>query len=262
MAAYGAGVLRIGYGFSALMQLSIWRTMYLNFTRQPFVVPYQGVQFVKPLMPLHGEKLYLLLLLGSLSNVFGVGSRFMAPVNFFAFSYLFYQVRTGRIRDAHCGLTRTQKCYTNYNNHYVLMTHLFFSAMFVDWGAAFSLEAWFRRAVLRVARPGHPKVPAWQLGVLQALFCLPYFWGGVAKLNRDWLLRAQPVTGWFSEREGFPYDHWAFPWFICWGECGATQRRERRWRRSGGGGAVRRRKADARAAEQVAAPSTSPSASS
>ena len=94
MAAYGAGVLRIGYGFSALMQLSIWRTMYLNFTRQPFVVPYQGVQFVKPLMPLHGEKLYLLLLLGSLSNVFGVGSRFMAPVNFFAFSYLFYQVST------------------------------------------------------------------------------------------------------------------------------------------------------------------------
>lgn len=111
------------------------------------------------------------------------------------------------------------------------MTHLFFVSIWVHWGAAFSLEAWFRRTVLRVARPGHPKVPAWQLGVLQALFCLPYFWGGVAKLNRDWLLRAQPVTGWFSEREGFPYDHWAFPWFICWGESGATQRRERRWRR-------------------------------
>ena len=41
------------------------------------------------------------------------------------------------------------------------MTHLFFVSIWVHWGAAFSLEAWFRRTVLRVARPGHPKVPAW-----------------------------------------------------------------------------------------------------
>ncbi|KOO27031.1 hypothetical protein Ctob_002855 [Chrysochromulina tobinii] len=49
-----------------------------------------------------------------------------------------------------------------------------------------------RRAVL----------PYWQLLSLQLLVLTPYFYGGLAKLNRSWLLDAEPVRTWADEMLG------------------------------------------------------------
>ena len=39
-------------------------------------------------------------------------------------------------------------------------------------------------------------VPRWQPLAAQLLVLTPYFFGGVAKLNPDWLLRHEPVRSW------------------------------------------------------------------
>lgn len=51
---------------------------------------------------------------------------------------------------------------------------------------------------------------------MQLLFCIPYFFGSIAKLNNDWLFRAQPLKLWFSQRRGEIYHYWFLPWFVAW----------------------------------------------
>ena len=41
-----------------------------------------------------------------------------------------------------------------------------------------------------------PRAPRWQLHAVQALVLTPYFYGGLAKLNPDWLFRHEPVATW------------------------------------------------------------------
>jgi hypothetical protein len=36
-------------------------------------------------------------------------------------------------------------------------------------------------------------------GRRQVLFNIPYFFGAIAKINYDWLIRAQPPTMWFAQ---------------------------------------------------------------
>jgi len=59
-------------------------------------------------------------------------------------------------------------------------------------------------------------VPFWNLWLMQLLFCVPYFWGSVAKMNHDWLFRAEPLITWFGEKSGWFYRQWWFPWIIAW----------------------------------------------
>ena len=33
----------------------------------------------------------------------------------------------------------------------------------------------------------------------QVLFNIPYMFGAIAKMNYDWLIRAQPPTMWFAQ---------------------------------------------------------------
>jgi hypothetical protein len=54
------------------------------------------------------------------------------------------------------------------------------------------------------------------------LFNIPYFFGGIAKMNYDWLIRAQPPTMWFARRaaQGWIFRQWWFPWFVSVGGMG------------------------------------------
>jgi hypothetical protein len=46
-------------------------------------------------------------------------------------------------------------------------------------------------------------VPAWSLWLLRAMVGIPYFFGGIAKINPDWL-RAEPMRDWLSRDTDFP----------------------------------------------------------
>ena len=65
-------------------------------------------------------------------------------------------------------------------------------------------------------------VPAWALWLLCFQVAVPYVGGGLAKLNRDWLLRAEPIGLWLREgtegpfRAAFLGERWAAYGF-AWG---------------------------------------------
>jgi hypothetical protein len=73
-----------------------------------------------------------------------------------------------------------------YLNHYYLVTLL--AAMLA----------------LLAPRPGTRTVPAWVLYAFRAQVGLVYVYAGVAKLNADWLLRAQPLRAWLAASADLP----------------------------------------------------------
>ncbi|MEZ4590079.1 MAG: HTTM domain-containing protein [Chloroflexota bacterium] len=69
--------------------------------------------------------------------------------------------------------------------------------------------------------PNWQTVPAWMIWLPRAQLGLVYFFAGVAKINADWLLAAQPLTIWLHARTGTPllgplFDQAWFPYLMSW----------------------------------------------
>lgn len=77
-----------------------------------------------------------------------------------------------------------------YLNHYVLLS---------------LLGVWLALVPLHGRRCALPaQVPAWSLYLLRAQVASVYLWAGLAKLNPDWLLAAQPLGTWLEARADLP----------------------------------------------------------
>ena len=77
-----------------------------------------------------------------------------------------------------------------YLNHYVLFS---------------LLGLWLLIGPVHRARMnGGPALPAWSLWLLRAQVASVYLWAGLAKINTDWLLRAEPLTTWLGARADVP----------------------------------------------------------
>ena len=88
---------------------------------------------------------------------------------------------------------------TNYLNHYVLMSLLLCSLLWMPAHHKWSLDR--ALGVLRAPREG---VARWMLWVLRFQVASVYFWAGMAKATPDWLLHAQPLNIWLSARSELP----------------------------------------------------------
>ncbi len=75
---------------------------------------------------------------------------------------------------------------TNYLNHYYLVSILALLLVFMPLGRGVAVA------------------PRWCLWVLRAQVGLVYVFAGVAKLNADWLLQAQPLRIWFAASSDIP----------------------------------------------------------
>jgi len=87
---------------------------------------------------------------------------------------------------------------TNYLNHYYLVVCVCGLMACLPLAGAWSLDA------RRDARVRVDLVPSWMLWALRAQFGLVYLFGGLAKLNADWLLRAEPLSSWLSRSSDWP----------------------------------------------------------
>lgn len=101
------------------------------------------------------------------------------------------------------GLTALGLCYiflldqARYLNHFYLLCLLAILLMLVPADRCYSLGA-------GSGPGGRPEnLPLWSLWILRFQVGIPYFFGGVAKLNGDWL-RGQPMMDWLSYRTDFP----------------------------------------------------------
>ncbi|MDB4947018.1 MAG: Vitamin K-dependent gamma-carboxylase [Labilithrix sp.] len=87
---------------------------------------------------------------------------------------------------------------TNYLNHYYLVSSLSLLMAFLPLDRAASVRVWRRPDEAWSTAPG------WVLLLLRAQVGCVYVFAGIAKLESDWLVHAQPLTIWLSANSDFP----------------------------------------------------------
>jgi vitamin K-dependent gamma-carboxylase len=102
---------------------------------------------------------------------------------------------------------------TAYNNHNYLFCLFAFLCIFLPLNRVAAVDA---------RRSGGGKIRMWVVWLLRFQVGIPYFFGGIAKLNYDWLARAQPMMQWLRTdnlggtlKLGFFQDTW-FAYAISW----------------------------------------------
>jgi vitamin K-dependent gamma-carboxylase len=91
---------------------------------------------------------------------------------------------------------------THYLNHYYLVILLGVLLALLPLGDAGSVDAWLRAR--RTGRPAPRTLPAWALWALRGQLAVVYVFGGVAKLQPDWMIHAQPLTTWLAANAELP----------------------------------------------------------
>jgi hypothetical protein len=100
--------------------------------------------------------------------------RFAAPVLFLAFTYFFLLDQT------------------RYLNHFYLVCLISFLMCFLPAHRAGSVDSLLRPRIRSAV------VPAWTLWLLRAQIGIPFLYGGIAKLNSDWIYGGEPMRIWLS----------------------------------------------------------------
>lgn len=126
---------------------------------------YEGFDWVKLLPGKTMEVLLFLLLVSAVCITLGIVYRAAAILFFTGFSYIFFIDK---------GL---------YNNHLYLFMLLCFLLMVTRADAALSISKKKQSAT----------IPQWQLLIFRLQVFIVYFYGGLAKMNADWLMHHEPV---------------------------------------------------------------------
>lgn len=181
--AAGPAAFRILFGL--VMFAGIVRFIASGWIAKVYVEPriffkYWGFGWVEPLPEWGMVALYVALAVCALGIALGLFYRASAALFFVGFSY-------AHLIDV-----------TNYLNHYYLVSLLALLAIFLPLHRAWSLDAW-RRPALRA-----DTVPAWVLHLLRLQVGVVYVYAGLAKLQPDWLLHAQPLNLWLTARTELP----------------------------------------------------------
>lgn len=174
--------LRIAFG--SVMLWEVCQYFGHDWIRRYYIEPefhftYYGFSWVKPWGP-DGMNLHFIAL-GFLAAciIAGCCYRLAATLFFLGFTYIFL------LDEA------------RYLNHFYLISLISFTLIFMPAEQALSLDAWLRPQIRSES------APAWTLWWLRAQIGIAYFFGGIAKLNMDWL-RGEPMRMWLSNRMDFP----------------------------------------------------------
>jgi len=193
-------VLRVAFGL--LMAASMVRFMARGWVTELYVLPqfhfsFWGFAWIRPLPPGGMWLVFILLALLGLTIAAGLATRPSLIAFFLIFTYV----------------ELIDKAY--YLNHYYFVSLLTFLLIFLPVQGAWSVDGhlgW---------RQSYPLVPAWMLWLVRAQLGLVYFFAGVAKLNPDWLLAAQPLNIWLHARTSTPllgplFDTAWLPYLFSW----------------------------------------------
>ncbi len=191
--------------FGLLMLASILRFIakgwvYSMYVKPQVFFPYYGFEWVKPLGEAGMYALFILMALCALCMAAGFLYRISAVLFFVLFTYV-------ELIDK-----------TNYLNHYYFISIISFLLIFLPAQRYFSLDAFFRPSL----KADH--IPNYFLLIIKVQVFMVYFFAGLAKLNPDWLLHAQPLKIWLPAHSELPligslltkeWVAYAFSWFGC-----------------------------------------------
>ena len=69
--------------------------------------------------------------------------------------------------------------------------------IFLPANASYSLDSFIRNKSFKL-------IPKWNVDALKLMICIVYFYAGIAKINSDWLLEAQPLKIWLTSKYDLP----------------------------------------------------------
>jgi hypothetical protein len=189
--------------FGLLMFFSTARFWWRGWVTSVYVTPkfhftYQGFDWVHPLGNTGMHVLFIVIALAALFIGLGFLYRIAAVVFFIGFTYV-------ELLDV-----------TTYLNHYYFISLVAFIMIWLPANRDYSIDVRLNPGIRRKL------VPAWTIGIIRFQLAVVYIFAGLAKLNADWLLDAQPMRTWLPSKTHLPlvgsfmYEPWVaylFSWF-------------------------------------------------
>jgi len=170
--------------FGVMMLLSIIRFWANGWIEKLYIIPkfhfsYYGFEWIKPL----GIYTYVLFIICGLAAIFiAIGYKYRIAIIIFFLSFTYIELMDK----------------TTYLNHYYFISILSFLLIFLPANKQFSLDAFF-------CKKNHVNIPRWTIDSIKLLLIIVYFYAGLAKLNSDWLFRAQPLKIWLPSKYDIPF---------------------------------------------------------
>ncbi|WP_353482261.1 HTTM domain-containing protein [Haliscomenobacter sp.] len=189
--------------FGVLMMFSLLRFWWRGWITSIYIEPqfhftYPGFDWVQPLGNLGMHLLFATIIISTVLIILGCFYRIAMLFFFLAFTYV-------ELIDA-----------SAYLNHYYFISLVAFIMVFLPANGAYSLDVYWR------ITPQKPLVPAWTIDILRFQLSIVYIFAGLAKINPDWLIHAEPMKTWLPAKSHLPivgpwmYETWVaylFSWF-------------------------------------------------
>jgi hypothetical protein len=191
--------------FGVMMLISIIRFalngwIYKLYVEPDFYFPYLGFEWIKPLGETGMYMIFLVMGITAFCIMTGLFYRVSAVLFFLSFTYV-------ELIDK-----------TNYLNHYYFVSIISFLLIILPAHRYFSIDAKI------FPRIRCTEVPRWTIGAIMLQLGMVYFFAGLAKVNYDWLIEAQPLRIWLPANGHLPFfgsfldEVWVayfFSWFGC-----------------------------------------------
>jgi hypothetical protein len=171
--------------FGGMMLASIVRFWLNGWIEQVYIKPvffftYYGFDWIKPLGETGMYAVYFIAALSAMFLMIGLFYRMSALLFFLSFTYI-------ELIDK-----------TTYLNHYYFISIVALVMILLPAGKYFSVDTYL-----------HPEkrithIPRIFIFTIQLQLGIVYFYAGVAKLNSDWLIEAQPLRTWLQPHTNIP----------------------------------------------------------
>ena len=174
---YPLALYRVGFGI--LVMFSLARFFLNGWIESLYLAPdfhfsYYGFSWVKPI----GIFTYFIFIICFSSALFvtiGYRYRYAIIILFLSFTYI-------ELMDK-----------TTYLNHYYLISCISFLMIFLPCSSYFAIDC-----------KKNLKIPQWTIDSLKFLIIIVYIYAGLAKINSDWLVNAQPLKIWLRAKYTIP----------------------------------------------------------
>jgi len=175
-------VFRICFG--VMMLASIIRFWANGWIEKLYIAPkfhfsYYCFEWIKPL----GVYTYVLFIIcGLAAFCIAIGFKYRIAILAFFLSFTYIELMDK----------------TTYLNHYYFISIVSFLLIFLPAHKYFSIDAYQQKKEFL-------NLPKWTIDSIKLLLGIVYFYAGLAKLNSDWLLRAQPLKIWLPSKYDIPF---------------------------------------------------------
>ena len=178
-------LVRFRIAFGLLMFASLIRFWYRGWIETIYITPsfhfsYSGFEWVRSLGNPGMYILFSVVIISSLLIALGLFYRIASVLFFIGFTYI-------ELIDV-----------TTYLNHYYFISLIAFLMIWLPANRKFSGDVYFKMVRSSAV------VPAWTVNIIRFQLAVVYIFAGLAKLNYDWLIEAQPMKTWLPAKSHLP----------------------------------------------------------